>query len=182
MLKTTDQNNIDPIGDTFLLPQILKSYPSLAVIINNIGSDQAALEFLHEGYNFLNHQCDIELIYFTQTWDQPMTAPPSGLYHIKHLMNYRGHVICPSIDGVIDSFRIGTIKNILWYIYTPTEIQRYNEQMMSQMLTDNRIIRVCRSENHKKIILSKFPNAVLYEKNFAYPNIAELYNILDNYE
>ena len=159
------------------LQDVYKPRKSVGIILDNLGQNQVAFDVLWNIESFL--PSPTEVVIFSQAWNRPIITPPTGVHHITGLYGYRGNVIALTPQSVDDCLRCGTINSVLWYIYNPHEINACFPEFIEGLMSNDNIIKVCRSENHRKLVNNLFPHATIEEKIIENFDIKRLLEVLD---
>tara|TARA_Y100000034_G_C6857213_1_gene389716 strand:+ start:463 stop:993 length:531 start_codon:yes stop_codon:yes gene_type:complete len=159
------------------LQDIYKTRKSVGVVLDSVGHNQVAFEVLWNIESFL--PSSTEVVVFSQDWNRPIITPPTGVHHITGLYGYRGNVIAFTPQSVDDCLRCGTTSSVLWYIYNPHEINACFPEFIENLMSNDNIIKVCRSQNHRKLIKNLFPLATIEEKIIENFDIKRLLEVLD---
>tara|TARA_R110000765_G_scaffold353664_1_gene443587 strand:- start:421 stop:951 length:531 start_codon:yes stop_codon:yes gene_type:complete len=159
------------------LQDIYKPRKSVGVILDNLGQNQVAFDVMWDIESFLPNST--EVVIFSQDWNRPVITPPTGVHHISGLYGYKGKVVAFTPQSVDDCLRCGTTDSILWYIYNPHEINTCPPEFIGKVMSNDNIIKVCRSENHRKLIKNLFPHATIEEKIIENFDIKRLIKVLD---
>src|SRR5690606_17929175 len=135
----------NPIEQGFL-STIYINRPSIAIIVDNLSSNQIAFEIINEIH--LIEKNNTEYVLFSQDWNPPVLLPTVALYHISDIVLYRGNAIATSINSLYDCINHKKLRNILWYSYNPYEIELYQNQgnQIHQLISEKNIKVIARSK------------------------------------
>ena len=159
------------------LQDVYREKKTLGVLLDDTSNNQVAFDAIWGINNFL--PSPTEVLIFSQDWSRPVVTPPTALYHSYHMYGYTGDVVCFTPQSVDDCLRCGTVKKILWHIYNPHEINACFPEFIETLMANKKIIKVCRSENHKKLIKNLFPSATIEEETVPTFNVEQLLGIIN---
>jgi hypothetical protein len=159
------------------LQDINKTKKTLGVLLDDFGNNQIAFDAAWGINSYLPNETGV--LIFSQDWCRPIVTPPTAVYHSYHLYGHRGDIVCFTPQSVDDCLRCGTVGKIIWYMYNPHEVNACFPEFINNIMSNERVIKVCRAENHKKLIKNLFPMATIEEETVPVFDIEKLLRIID---